>query len=58
MASGCGRMRGFNHQSATLHDSGGSPIFKWINWYNTSRLHSSLEHAAPLEWEQRFQQAS
>jgi len=33
-------------------------IFKWINWYNTTRLHSSLEHVAPLEWEQQYQQAS
>ena len=28
-------------------------IFKWINWYNTQRLHSTLDHVAPLEWEQR-----
>ncbi len=33
-------------------------IFKWINWYNTSRLHSTLNDIAPLEWEQRFKQAS
>jgi transposase InsO family protein len=33
-------------------------IFKWINWYNTTRLHSTLDHASPLEWEQQYQQAS
>ena len=33
-------------------------IFRWINWYNTKRLHSTLDHVAPLEWEQRFKQAS
>jgi len=33
-------------------------IFRWINWYNTSRLHSSLDHIPPLEWEQQYRQAS
>jgi putative transposase len=33
-------------------------IFRWINWYNTSRLHSSLDHVPPLEWEQQYLQAS
>jgi transposase InsO family protein len=33
-------------------------IFRWINWYNTTRLHSSLKHVPPLEWEQRYLQAS
>jgi len=33
-------------------------IFRWINWYNASRLHSSLKHVAPIEWEQQYQQAS
>ncbi|HXH56107.1 IS3 family transposase [Iamia sp.] len=33
-------------------------IFRWINWYNTTRLHSTLNHVAPLEWEQQYQQAS
>jgi transposase InsO family protein len=33
-------------------------IFKWINWYNTTRLHSTLKHVAPIEWEQQYQQAS
>lgn len=33
-------------------------IFKWINWYNTTRLHSTLKHVSPLEWEQHYQQAS
>ncbi len=33
-------------------------IFRWINWYNTSRLHSSLQGVPPLEWEQQHRQAS
>ena len=33
-------------------------IFRWINWYNTSRLHSSLNDIPPLEWEQQYRQAS
>jgi putative transposase len=33
-------------------------IFGWINWYNSKRLHSSLDHAPPLEWEQQYRQAS
>jgi transposase InsO family protein len=33
-------------------------IFRWINWYNQDRLHSTLNHVSPLEWEQQHQQAS
>lgn len=33
-------------------------IFKWINWYNTARLHTSLDDLPPVEWEQRYRQAS
>lgn len=33
-------------------------IFKWINWYNTSRLHSSLNHVPPVEWEAGYPKAS
>lgn len=33
-------------------------IFKWINWYNTTRLHSSLGYTAPIDWERQHQQAS
>jgi putative transposase len=33
-------------------------IFRWINWYNTSRLHSSLNDVPPIEWEQQYRQAS
>ena len=33
-------------------------IFKWINWYNTSRLHSTLGDIPPLEWEQQYPNAS
>jgi len=33
-------------------------IFRWINWYNTSRLHTSLDGIPPAEWEQQYRQAS
>ena len=33
-------------------------IFKWINWYNATRLHSTLNDISPLEWEQQYRQAS
>ena len=33
-------------------------IFKWINWYNQHRLHSSLDYTAPTVWEQQYLQAS
>jgi transposase InsO family protein len=33
-------------------------IFRWINWYNTTRLHTSLNSVPPLEWEQQYRQAS
>jgi putative transposase len=33
-------------------------IFTWINWYNTRRLHSSLDHVPPNTWEQQYLQAS
>ena len=35
-----------------------SAIFKWINWYNKSRIHTSLDDASPIEWEQQYRQAS
>ena len=33
-------------------------IFRWINWYNTKRLHSTLNDVPPVEWEQQYRQAS
>jgi putative transposase len=33
-------------------------IFKWINWYNTTRLHTSLNSITPIEWEHQHRQAS
>ena len=33
-------------------------IFRWINWYNTRRLHSSLDYTAPTQWEATYPQAS
>jgi putative transposase len=33
-------------------------IFRWINWYNTARLHTTLNGVPPLEWEQQYRQAS
>ena len=31
-------------------------IFAWINWYNRTRLHSTLGYQPPIEWEQRYRQ--
>jgi putative transposase len=33
-------------------------IFRWLNWYNTSRLHTSLDGMPPAEWEQQYRKAS
>lgn len=33
-------------------------IFRWINWYNTTRLHTSLTGIPPIEWEQQYRKAS
>ena len=33
-------------------------IFRWLNWYNTTRLHSTLNSVPPIEWEQQYRQAS
>jgi putative transposase len=33
-------------------------IFRWINWYNTARLHTALNGVPPIEWEQQYRQAS
>jgi putative transposase len=33
-------------------------IFRWINWYNTTRLHTTLNGVPPIEWEQHYRQAS
>jgi putative transposase len=33
-------------------------IFRWINWYNTTRLHTTLNSVPPIEWEQQYRQAS
>jgi putative transposase len=29
-------------------------VFEWVHWYNTQRLHSSLEHQTPEEYEQTY----
>ena len=33
-------------------------IFRWINWYNTTRIHTSLNGTPPIEWEQQYNKAS
>ncbi len=33
-------------------------IFAWVTWYNTERIHTTLDGSAPLEWEQQYRQAS
>jgi putative transposase len=29
----------------------------WVHWYNTARLHSSIDYRPPVEYEQRYHQA-
>jgi len=29
-------------------------VFEWLTWYNTDRLHSSLEYRPPVEYEQHL----
>jgi len=43
------------HPFATRADARRA-IFSWINWYNRTRLHSTLAYRSPLEWEQRYRQ--
>lgn len=33
-------------------------IFRWINWYNSERIHTTLTDLTPCEWEQQYHQAS
>jgi transposase InsO family protein len=33
-------------------------IFTWLNWYNQTRLHSSIGYCPPAEYEQHLQQQS
>jgi transposase InsO family protein len=33
-------------------------IFRWINWYNSARLHTTLDGVPPVEWEEQYRQAS
>jgi putative transposase len=30
-------------------------IFEWITWYNSERLHSSLDYMSPREYEESLQ---
>ena len=32
-------------------------VARWVHWYNTARLHSSIEHLPPIEFEQHHRQA-
>jgi transposase InsO family protein len=32
-------------------------VARWVHWYNTSRLHSSIGHLPPIEFEQLHRQA-
>ncbi len=27
---------------------------RWVHWYNTTRLHSSIDYTSPIEYEQRY----
>ena len=33
-------------------------IFRWINWYNTARIHTTLAGIPPIEWEKQYNKAS
>jgi transposase InsO family protein len=33
-------------------------IFRWINWYNNQRLHTTLDSIPPTEWETNYRKAS
>lgn len=33
-------------------------ILRWINWYNTERIHTTLNGQPPVKWEQQYRQAS
>jgi transposase InsO family protein len=33
-------------------------IFTWLNWYNQTRLHSSIGYCPPAEYEQQLEQQS
>jgi transposase InsO family protein len=32
-------------------------VARWVHWYNTRRLHSSIDYLPPIEFEQRHRQA-
>lgn len=32
-------------------------VARWVHWYNTTRLHSSIGHLPPIEFEQQHRQA-
>ena len=32
-------------------------VARWVHWYNTTRLHSSIGHLPPIEFEQLHRQA-
>src|SRR5215212_11371704 len=33
-------------------------VARWVTWYNTERLHSSIQHTPPIEYEQRYRQTA
>ena len=33
-------------------------VARWVHWYNTERLHSSIGHLPPTEWEDRHRQGT
>jgi len=35
-----------------------SETFSWLNWYNATRLHSSLDYRPPIEYEEHLESAS
>ena len=33
-------------------------VARWVHWYNATRLHSSIGHLPPIEFEQHHRQAT
>jgi putative transposase len=53
-------------KTEAIHDGGPSwknrsevewQVARWVHWYNTTRLHSSIQHLPPIEFEQLHRQA-
>jgi len=39
-------------QKARIVKEARTAIFDWIQWYNSKRLHSSIDYVSPVQFEQ------